>query len=99
MKDWLDFYASIVAENIKRKRGKMSQQKLADKAGISRTVVQRAESKKGIELDGLLRIAHGLGIEPGDLFLSDQDRHDVTYKLKKLMDLLSGEPGDSTKAK
>lgn len=87
---WVGRYVAIVAENIRRKRGTMTQQELADKAGVSRTVVQRAESGKSIELESLLKIAHALKVEPSDLCLTESDHEEFNAKVKRLVDALYG---------
>lgn len=87
---WVARYVNIVALNIRKKRGSMTQQELADKAQVSRTVVQRAESGKSIEFDNLLRIAYALGVEPGDLCLTEKERQEFSSKVKRLVDALYG---------
>jgi len=37
----------------------------------------------------LFKIAEALGEEPADLFLTEKDREDITYKTKVLFDRLS----------
>jgi hypothetical protein len=48
-----------------------------------------AEQGKEISLRKLFKIAEALGIERGDLFLTEKDREDITYKTKVLFDRLS----------
>ncbi len=79
----------IAGINIIRKRGQLSQQALADKAGVSRSTIVKIEAGKNISLENLLKIAKALGVEPGDLFLSDDEKIEVTYKFKKLIDMFS----------
>jgi transcriptional regulator with XRE-family HTH domain len=87
-REWVKRYVSIVAENIKGRRGSMTQEDLAKKAGVSRTVVQRAESGLSIQFDNLLKIARALGVEPSDLCLTEDDHRTFNVKTKKLVDAL-----------
>jgi transcriptional regulator with XRE-family HTH domain len=85
---WIERYVAIVAENVRRKRGTMTQQELADKAGVSRTVVQRVEAGKSVEFESLLKIAKALKVEPADLCLTEEDRDEFNSKTKRLVDAL-----------
>lgn len=85
---WVERYVAIVAENVRRKRGTMTQQELADKAGVSRTVVQRVESGKSVEFESLLKIAKALKVEPADLCLTDDEHGEFNAKTKRLVDAL-----------
>jgi transcriptional regulator with XRE-family HTH domain len=58
-------------------------------ACVSRSTIQVIEKSENISLVYLLKIAEALGIEPGDLFLTEKDREDITYKTKILFDRLS----------
>jgi len=86
--EWVKRYVLIVAANIKIRRGLMTQEALAKKAGVSRTVVQRAESGLSIQFDNLLKIAHALGVDPADLYLTEDDQRTFNMKTKKLVDAL-----------
>ena len=86
--EWVKRYVAIVAANIRNRRGSMTQEDLAKKAGVSRTVVQRAESGLSIHFDNLLKIAHALDVEPGDLCLTEDDHRAFNVKTKKLVDAL-----------
>ena len=79
-------YLEVIGSNIRRLRGSMKQQELADKAGVSRSTLSSIENGKSIELDNLLKIAKALGIEPANLFLSEDERQEVSYKLKLLLE-------------
>lgn len=81
-------YAAIAA-NIIRLRGKMSQESLGKKAGISRSTIEKLESGKGCNLENLIKIADALGVKPEDLFISAEDRQRVSYMHVKLMDRLA----------
>lgn len=86
--EWIRRYVLMVAANIKSRRGSMTQEELAKKAGVSRTVVQRAESGLSIQFDNLLKIARALGVEPADLCLTEDDHRAFNAKTKKLVDAL-----------
>lgn len=67
------YYFDIVRYNIKRLREKagLTQQQLADKAGISMNYVAKIESKKmqrGFTIVSLCRIADALGLDIRELF-------------------------------
>lgn len=79
-------YLTVIGTNIKSTRGSMKQQELAEKAGVSRSTLSNIENGKSIELDNLLKIAKALGIEPANLFLSEDDRQEVSHKLKLLLE-------------
>lgn len=64
----------------------MKQQDLAKKAGVSRSTLSNIENGKSIELDNLLRIAEALGIPPEDLFLTNEDRQDISYRTKLIVE-------------
>ena len=66
-------------------RGRISQKDLTEKAGVSRHTIRNAESGNSINLTNLIKIADALGIHPADLFLTDDDRQEVTYKMKLLL--------------
>lgn len=89
-REWVKRYVAIVAANIRNRRGSMTQEELAKKAGVSRTVVQRAESGLSIQFDNLLRIAHALGVEPSDLCLTEDEHRAFNFKTKKIVDALYG---------
>ena len=72
----------IIGHNIKRLRGSVSQDELAKKAGVSRSTIQAIERGKSVGLDKILKIAEALDINPADLFLTEEDRSEVTYKAK-----------------
>lgn len=84
-------YLDLIARNINRLRGRMSQQEFADRAGISRTTVQRMESGKEFTISSFLRIAATYGILPTDLCLSESERAQVQAKMDLLKDALKDE--------
>jgi transcriptional regulator with XRE-family HTH domain len=77
-----------IASNVKRIRGQkvMDQETLAQAAGLSRETVSSIESGKNFSVQSLIKIAKAFGIDPADLFLTDEDRAEVSYKTKLLMD-------------
>jgi DNA-binding Xre family transcriptional regulator len=85
---WVERYVATVAENVRRKRGAMTQKELAEKAGVSRTVVQRVEAGKSVEFENLLKIARALEVEPADLCLTEDEHSEFNIKTKRLVDAL-----------
>ena len=81
-------YLKIVGNNIQRLRGKLSQDRLAKKAGVSRSTIQNIEKGKNIELEHIINIAIALDINPADLFLTEDERHEVSYKAKLFWDTM-----------
>ncbi len=81
-----DHLLKSIGINIRRLRGFMSQDKLAKKAGVSRSTIQAIEGGKSIGLDKLLRIAKALEVNPADLLLSEKDKKEITYKAKLFWD-------------
>jgi len=81
---------SVVGANIIRLRtgAGMSQKELAAKAGAGRSTILAIESGKRCNLVNLIKIADALGINPADLFLTNKDREEITYKTKLLCDKL-----------
>ncbi|MEZ4605848.1 MAG: helix-turn-helix transcriptional regulator [Deinococcales bacterium] len=60
----------ILAQNIRyaRKRQKISQEELADRAGIHRTYVGAIErGKQNVSIDNIERISVALGLTPAEL--------------------------------
>jgi len=84
-------YLEALAGNIRRLRmkGNLSQIDLAKKAKVGRGVVQAVEQKRRISIEQLIKIAIALGVEPPDLFLSGEEREEITFKFKLLMDKFS----------
>ena len=77
-KNYITRHLGVIAENVRRLRGKMTQVQFAQTAGISNSTLQKIEAGKSVELDNLLRVAKALNINPADLFLSDEDRNEIT---------------------
>ena len=77
-------HLTIVGNNVKelRLRRGLIQEDLAKKANVSRSTIQAIEKGKNIELEHILRIAEALDVNPADLFLTEKDRNEVTYKAK-----------------
>jgi DNA-binding Xre family transcriptional regulator len=82
----LEMY-KIVSDNIVQRRGKMSQDELAKKAGLSREVISAIENKKSIHFDSLLKIAWALNIHPGDLLRSREDEKNFFDHLETLIEI------------
>jgi transcriptional regulator with XRE-family HTH domain len=81
---------TAIGYNIIRLRigGGMSQDQLAEKSGIGRSTIQRMERGEPCTLDNLIRVAEVLGVNTADLFLTNADRAEITYKTKLLCDKL-----------
>lgn len=78
------YYFDIIRYNIKRLREEagLTQQQLADKAGITMNYVAKIESKKmqrGFTIVSLGRIADALGLDIRELF-KPKDEKDPTNK-------------------
>lgn len=87
----LEFYG-VIAENLLRMRGKMSQEELARKAGVSRGTVANVEAGKGCRLDALFKIAAVLGVTPGDLCVAPGKKDELSMMaalfVERIMDYL-----------
>jgi transcriptional regulator with XRE-family HTH domain len=85
----------IIGDNISRRRGtkKMSKKKLAEISGVSRSTIIGAEDGLGCSLEKLTMIAGALGCEVQDLFVTEKDREEISYKQvlfwKKMSETLS----------
>jgi len=79
-------YLDVLAENIKRLRGRITQKGLAKKAGIGKSTVNAIEQGRAISLEKLIKIAKALKVHPSDLFISEKDRKEISYKHKLLID-------------
>ena len=65
---------NMFSENVKKYRleSHLSQEALAEKAGLHRTYISAIECKRrSISLENIQRIAKALNIEPYVLFISD----------------------------
>lgn len=78
----------VVSFNVKRARGPMKQEELALRAGIARQTISNIENGKSVNLDSLIKIAVALGVDPADLFLSEKDKREVTYKFRLIVQKL-----------
>jgi len=88
-------YVAVISANIKRLRGGMSEEELAKRAHIARGTIQRLRAGENISLQNFIKIAEALGVSPADLFITDMDRGEITYKHKLLMDMvLKDKPND-----
>lgn len=82
-------YLKIIGANVERLRGGMSQLSLAKKAHVGRSTIRAIEEGRMINLRNLIKIAEALGMKPADLFITDVNRGEISYKHKLLMDLIS----------
>lgn len=83
-------YIIIVGENLEGFRGTLSEEKFAEKLGISRSTYRKiVKEKKPLSMESLVTIAENLGINLSDLFITESERTKITYKVKLLIDLFS----------
>lgn len=86
--EFVKHYAGIIAINVRRLRGAMTQEEFAKKVGVSRTTIIRMESRKNFEIRSLLKIAEALGIYPFNLCMTEDERKriedDVNVEREKL---------------
>ena len=71
---------STIGVNIIRLRSAMTQNELAKKAGVSRSTISAIERGSSISLENLIKIANALNIKVADLFITDEERREITYK-------------------
>lgn len=81
-------FLSIIGVNIIKKRGQMSQGVLSEKAGVSRSTIEKIELGKNIKVDMLLKIALGLGTHPGRLFFTDKEQAVESERIKRIEERL-----------
>lgn len=90
-----DTYKAI-GNNIVRLRGKMSQEDLSKKAKVSRATISTIEQGRAISLENLIKIARALDVKTADLFITDENRGEVSYMhlmlLRKLSESLDIKP-------
>ena len=79
---------SIIGQNVIRLRGGTSQVNLAEKAKVARSSIRAIEEGRSINFQNLIKIANALGVSPADLFITDLERGEISYKTKLLMDLI-----------
>jgi len=83
----IELYA-IIGHNIQRLRGTMTQKEVGEKAGVTRGTINAIENGQGCTLATLIQIADGLGISPANLFITDEQRKEVSYLHILLMEKL-----------
>jgi len=88
-KELLKYYCRIIGTNVIRLRGGLSQEQLAKKAKVARGTIGSIESGEPISLENLIKIAEALGVNLPDLFISDDDREEISYKAKILVDKIT----------
>lgn len=87
-KEEITRYLAVISANIKRLRGGMSEEVLAHRAHIARGTIQRLRAGQNISLQNFIKIAEALGVSPADLFITDIERGEISYKHKLLMDMI-----------
>lgn len=66
----------ILAQNVRRIRKStgLSQEELADRAGLHRTYISSIErAERNVSLENIFLLAKGLGVEPGTLLKPAED--------------------------
>ncbi len=81
-------YIDIIRRNLRRLRGAMTQEKFAEKIGVSLTTIQRIESGENFYIESLLKIAEALNIKPFEFFLDDTEKGEIRAELAELRALL-----------
>lgn len=73
--------SETLAKNLKRLRGDLSREELAEKSGVNYSVIRRAELLEGMPReDALERLAGFFGVEPTDLFYPGEPPKPVRIK-------------------
>jgi DNA-binding XRE family transcriptional regulator len=67
-------YMSVIAQNVRKLRGSMSQTEFAKKVAVSPATIHRIESRKNYQIESLLRIAFSCGLFPYEMCLTDDER-------------------------
>lgn len=83
----IEIFATI-GNNIRRLRGIMTQNEIAQKAGLTRGTINAIENGQGCTLATLIQIADGLGISAANLFITDDQRKEVSFQHVLLMEKL-----------
>jgi transcriptional regulator with XRE-family HTH domain len=83
----IEIYATI-GNNIRRLRGIMTQEEIAQGAGLTRGTINAIENGHGCTLATLIKIADGLGISAANLFITDDQRKEVSFQHVLLMEKL-----------
>lgn len=81
---------SVIGQNIKRIRTikDISAYELSKKSGVSSATISQIESGKRATLKGdtLAKVAHSLGVQPGDLLGEDET---LNFETDNVLDLLN----------
>jgi len=83
----IEIYATI-GNNIRRLRGIMTQNEIAQKAKLTRGTINAIENGQGCTLATLIQIADGLGISAANLFITDDQKKEVSFQHILLMEKL-----------
>ena len=96
----LKFLLEAVGKNINRLRGRTSEEDFARIAKIARSTLRRIEGGNSISLETLLKIAEALNVDPADLFITDEQRKEITRlhiilfeKLRETLNITSKKEG------
>ena len=66
----------------------MTQKEIAQKAGLTRGTINAIENGQPCTLATLIKIADGLGISAANLFITDDQRKEVSFQHILLMEKL-----------
>lgn len=89
--EFVKHYVDIIAVNVRRIRGAMTQEDFAKKVGVSRTTIIRIESRKNFEIRSLLKIAEAFKLYPFGLCMTDEERARVQEDVRTIRDELKAE--------
>lgn len=79
-------YTTVIASNIRKLRGDMTQVEFAKKAGVSAATVHRIESRKNFQAFSLLKIAVAFGVFPYEMCLTDEERNRLHLRTDVLVE-------------
>lgn len=72
--------AELIGENLAKARGGMKKTDLQKKSGVHPNTIRAIEKGKSFNFQTIVKLADALGISLSDLFISDSERKDVSYK-------------------
>ena len=81
--EFVRHYIDLIAVNIRRLRGAMSQEEFAKKVGVARTTVSRMEGRRNFEIRSLIKIAEAFGLYPFDLCMTEEERARVRADVER----------------
>lgn len=79
-------FLAMIGANIRKKRGVLSREALAKKAGVNKNTIWAIENGRSISLENLAKIIFALDMKPEELFLSDEVLKSIST-LKHFLDV------------